>query len=86
MGTEHCYFRNEEGTITGHIALSTIDATFRYNDKKVNMYFHNYLGPRFFILENKEEIDFYPGEEDEYKDLWDQFGGWWDAKGKHIYK
>ena len=86
MGREHIYFQNSEGSISGHICLLTIDATFKHNDKKINMYFHNYLGPSFYIVENGEEYDIYPGEEKEYESLWKQFYLWWRAKGRNIYK
>lgn len=83
MGTEHCYFSSRDGEITGHISFQTIDATFRHNGKKVNMYFHRYLGPSFYAVENGDEIDIYPGEE--AVDLWKQFDGWWNAKGRKLY-
>jgi len=85
MGTEHIYFDDHQG-IRGHIALSTIDAKFKFDGKPVRMYFHNYLGPSFYIIENGEEVDFYPGEEPEYEDLWNQFNGWWESKGKTLYR
>lgn len=86
MGTEHHYFSSPDGEIRGHIAIATIDATFKYGKKKVNMYFHRYLGPSFYLVDDGREVDIYPGFEDDYKHLWRQFDGWWGAKGKAIYK
>ena len=85
MGTEHQYFSCKDGKITGHISFQTIDATFRHNGQKVNMYFHRYLGPSFYLLEDGEERDFYPDEAKEFAPVWDQFHGWWKAKGREIY-
>ncbi len=86
MGVEHTYFASEDGEITGHMACSFVDAVFLYQGKKVLMSFHPYLGPSFDILEGKDEVRFYPGEEPEYNVIWKQFDGWWDAKGKELYK
>lgn len=85
MGVERHYFSSDGGEIRGSVLIYNIDATFRHSGEKINMYFHNYMGPSFFTVNNGKEEDFYPGEEEKYVHLWKQFDGWWEAKGKHLY-
>lgn len=63
--------------------VSTCDAVFTTIDgQKVRMEFHPYCGPAFFIGEQ----DIYHTEDTPYWDhIWNQFNGWWKAKGKAKY-
>jgi len=86
VGRETIYFSGKDGEFTGHISLTTPDAKFIHNGKPVIMSFHNYLGPFFEIVKGKELVEISPGEEPEYDNLWKQFYGWYEAKGKFTYK
>ena len=68
------------------VHYSTIDAVFRTLDgKPISMDFHNYLGPFFSLYDG--DGGWMPEEDTpEWDNLWRQFYGWWDAKGKDIYK
>lgn len=68
----------------GLLHYSTSDAVFRdMRGKPVTMEFHRYCGPFFFIGE--DEPYFPDVETPEGKFIWDQFDGWWEAKGKKQY-
>jgi hypothetical protein len=63
------------------VHVSTVDAVFRDSEgRPVAMEFHPYCGPAFL---DRDEEPVYPDEGDS---LWDQFDGWWEAKGKAIYR
>lgn len=70
----------------GRIHYSTIDAVFRsLEGKPIAMEFHHYCGP-FFSIE-MDDFNWLPEEDSpEWDHLWDQFQGWWDAKGRSIYR
>ena len=72
-------------TIIGIVHISTVDAIFRDLDRRpISMEFHPYLGPSFFKKNAESEwIPDYPSKE--WDNLWRQFEGWWDAKGKSKY-
>ena len=69
----------------GFLHYSTVDAIFRDVDKKpISMEFHNYCGPMFSKVEG--DGGYMPKEDTlEWYNLWKQFEGWWNAKGKAIY-
>lgn len=69
----------------GILHYSSTDAIFRsLEGSPIAMEFHHYCGPAFF---SKEEEAYYPeGDTPEGSFLWDQFDGWWKAKGKDIYR
>ena len=85
MGQEIIYLSDKEGVVNGNILLTTQDAVFKYKGKSVIMSFHPYLGPFFELVNGKELVDFTPGGERKYDNLWKQFSGWYKAKGKQIY-
>lgn len=62
------------------------DAVFRSLDgKPVIMEFHHFCGP-MFTIEDDDEGGFIPDNDTpEGKHIWDQFDGWWEAKGKKKY-
>tara|TARA_Y100000817_G_scaffold280132_1_gene243944 strand:+ start:289 stop:594 length:306 start_codon:yes stop_codon:yes gene_type:complete len=62
-----------------HLAILEDDAVFRDSEgNPVIMSFHPYLGP---IFEDKDGVAL-----DHVSDLlWEQFDGWWNAKGKDLY-
>lgn len=66
----------------GILHYSSTDAKFRLPDgRPVYMEFHQYCGPMF--MHKGDEIEYCPTDEND--PIWDQFEGWWEAKGKHIY-
>lgn len=68
---------------TGILHYSTVDAVFRTLDgRPVAMEFHRYLGP-FFSLEDGDGGWLPDVGTPEWDHLWDQFNGWWRAKGRH---
>ena len=64
------------------VHFSVFDAKFRHKGRTVMMSFHSYCGPSF---EYTDEEIFFPDDSPEYSNLWKQFDGWWNAKGKWIY-
>jgi hypothetical protein len=68
----------------GIIHMAEIDAKFKHEGKTVLMVYHRYCGPEFFYAD-KEETPLYPGDEEEYMDLWRQFEGWAKAKKNKKY-
>lgn len=86
MGIEAIRFGDGINVI-GICHVSTTDAVFRTLDNKpVTMEFHPYCGPAFFLA-NDDTQDWMPDHPSpEWDNLWHQFEGWWEAKGKEIYK
>jgi hypothetical protein len=75
MGIAHARF----GATIVH--FSVVDAVFRDEaGAPVPMSFHPFCGPAF---EDAQGGSVYPDEDDP---LWDQFNGWWEAKGRRIYR
>ena len=65
--------------LNGIVHYSTVDAVFRDEEgKSVMMEFHHFCGPHFYY----DEMDGGHCPEDF---VWNQFNGWWEAKGKAIY-
>jgi hypothetical protein len=64
------------------VHFSTFDAKFKHCGRTVMMSFHHYCGPMF---EYTDEEELFPDDSAEYDDLWRQFNGWWEAKGKLQY-
>ena len=85
MGIQAIYFGDGK-TVNGILHVSTTDAIFRTLDgKPIAMEFHHYCGPSFFLKDDTS--DWIPEiDSDEWHNLWQQFYGWWDAKGKAIYQ
>lgn len=73
MGIEHVRYPE------AIVHYSTVDAVFRDEyGVPVLMSFHPFCGPSFEI----NGADWMPDEDDP---VWDQFNGWWNAKGKALY-
>ncbi len=74
MGIEHVWY----GSTLIH--YSTVDAVFRNEaDEPISMSFHPFCGPAF---EDADQAPIYPDEDDP---LWEQFNGWWVAKGRALH-
>ena len=69
----------------GFVHYSTTDAIFRTIDgRPVVMEFHRFCGPMFSLEDN--DGGWMPDEgSEEWDNLWPQFDGWWNAKGKKQY-
>jgi len=67
------------------VHYSTTDAVFRAIDgRPIAMEFHRYCGP-FFSIEF-DDWNYMPKEDSpEWDSLWNQFYGWWEAKGRRQY-
>lgn len=75
MGLEYFHFRD------GIVHYSTVDAVFcNEAGEPISMSFHPFCGP---VFEDTDDKPVYPDEDDP---LWEQFNGWWEAKGRAIYR
>ena len=69
----------QTGRYRAIVHYSTVDAVFRLDDgTPVAMEFHRMLGPTFW----QGEDEYFPEEDSE---IWVQFSGWWEAKGKELF-
>jgi len=69
----------------GIVHYGTNDAIFRsVEGRPIAMEFHRYCGPFFSLEEN--DGGYMPDQDTpEWTNLWNQFDGWWNAKGKRLY-
>jgi hypothetical protein len=68
------------------LTYSSNDAIFRKLDcTPIAMEYHKFLGP-FFSLTYDDGGWLPEVDTPEWDHLWNQFDGWWEAKGKHLYK
>jgi hypothetical protein len=78
------YFGDDK--VCGIVHYSTVNAVFTTKKgQNVAMEFHRFCGP-MFMIDDEEYMPTYSEDPDsEWKHLWDQFEGWWAAKGKAQY-